>query len=328
MFRKQKEKEAQQLSLIEERLLQSKRMDEAKAIGHQLEDMAHELSSVSEEILSQTQQVSDKTTIVAENSVAQVQKNILCLSLTEELQQLLKELFTHQQHITDAIEKTRSSNEHSKEQMVALQTASEASLETTKRVVEDVLLLMEKMQEITSFTDTIQAIASQTNLLSLNASIEAARAGEAGKGFKVVAEEVKKLSDESSLAAKDINQTVKGITQQIEKTVSNIQSTNTYAQDQYESVLLTNDMIHTVDENTNAIEQAVLNSEELMVEIENKTEEINTHTFEVSSISESNAAEIHSVNESTTELTVAMKRVTKTSEHLMDMTSRMLNDLH
>lgn len=61
------------------------------------------------------------------------------------------------------------------------------------------------VEEVAQMTDTIRQIASQTNLLALNATIEAARAGEKGKGFAVVAEEIRKLAEESTLAAEHIN---------------------------------------------------------------------------------------------------------------------------
>lgn len=61
-----------------------------------------------------------------------------------------------------------------------------------------------KYKEINQFASTITSIATQTNLLSLNASIEAARAGEAGKGFAVVASEIKSLSDTTKKSATDI----------------------------------------------------------------------------------------------------------------------------
>lgn len=65
--------------------------------------------------------------------------------------------------------------------------------------------LQEKMDTIGQFLESITKIAAQTNLLSLNAAIEAARAGESGKGFTVVAEEIRKLAEQSSQTAKDIH---------------------------------------------------------------------------------------------------------------------------
>ncbi|MDR2523844.1 MAG: methyl-accepting chemotaxis protein [Synergistaceae bacterium] len=64
------------------------------------------------------------------------------------------------------------------------------------------------VDSIVSFVTTIQNIADQTNLLALNAAIEAARAGEAGRGFAVVAEEVRKLAEESNVAAKRIEELI------------------------------------------------------------------------------------------------------------------------
>lgn len=82
-----------------------------------------------------------------------------------------------------------------------------------------VQVLRDKSQKIGSIVNTIEDVAAQTNLLSLNASIEAARAGEHGRGFSVVADEVRKLSQEASDAAKEIGLLISDVSESVREVV-------------------------------------------------------------------------------------------------------------
>jgi methyl-accepting chemotaxis protein len=75
-------------------------------------------------------------------------------------------------------------------------------------------------REINDFIENIQTIAEQTNLLALNAAIEAARAGEAGKGFAVVADEIRKLADQSNQTARDASSKIGNIHKLVDEVIS------------------------------------------------------------------------------------------------------------
>lgn len=84
--------------------------------------------------------------------------------------------------------------------------------------------LQNKVKDITQIVSLVSGIAKQTNLLALNASIEAARAGDQGKGFSIVADEVKKLAEESEKAVKDINGNLLMFIREIDDLAINIQN--------------------------------------------------------------------------------------------------------
>ncbi|MDL2263125.1 methyl-accepting chemotaxis protein [Synergistaceae bacterium OttesenSCG-928-I11] len=96
--------------------------------------------------------------------------------------------------------------------------------ESSTAATSAVMALGERARQIQSFVSQIGGIADQTNLLALNAAIEAARAGEAGRGFAVVAEEVRKLAEDSNVAAKNIEELANTITGDLDMIVDASQS--------------------------------------------------------------------------------------------------------
>ncbi|MCI9078795.1 MAG: hypothetical protein HFH68_07710 [Lachnospiraceae bacterium] len=111
---------------------------------------------------------------------------------------------------------------------------------------EQTRLTNEAVSKISAATELITDIASQTNLLSLNASIEASRAGEHGKGFAVVAAEIQKLSQQSDSAAREIKEIVNNLSSHSEQTLDRVEETSIMIGKQEENILSAGESFHNV----------------------------------------------------------------------------------
>jgi methyl-accepting chemotaxis protein len=204
-----------------------------------------------------------------------------------------------------------------------------------------------RSEQIGVIVETIEDIASQTNLLALNAAIEAARAGEHGKGFAVVADEVRKLAERSSTATKEIGGLVKDIQRTVSEAVSamnegsaeverGVKQANQAGQALGEILTATREVTRqaaeiafaanqmgemsnalvaaadsvsaVVEENTASTEQMSAGSTEMTQAIEN-----------IASVSEENSAAVEEVSASAEEMNAQVEEVTASAQSLAEM---------
>ncbi len=163
-------------------------------ISGKMRETLNTIREVSQQIDCGSEQLACAAVDLAEGSTEQAGK-------VSDLVTLMDNMYKSMENSAKEAASTVELSTHAGEVLVT----GNAKMQELKDAISEISKCSEEIDEIIS---TIESIASETNLLSLNASIEAARAGEAGKGFAIVANQVKNLADESAKAAGETNKLI------------------------------------------------------------------------------------------------------------------------
>lgn len=210
--------------------------------------------------------------------------------------------------------------------------------------------------QINDIVVTIEEIASQTNLLALNAAIEAARAGEAGKGFAVVADEVRKLAERASSATKEIGalikliqkvvaESVSAMDQEVKEVEKGVSIANEAGATLEDILKATEEVNRQAEESAMAAQMMALSANDLVTAVDSvsavveentaSTEQMSAGSSEVSqaieniaSISQENSASIEEVSASATEMATHVEDVHNSAASLAELANDLQNVVH
>ena len=277
--------------------------------GGLLEDKANKTKTAAGVISDALDEISQGATAQAEDitnsslQVSNMQENMV--SITDGVNMLSetsRDMSENGRKATKIVQELSSTSNLTTE---AFQKISEQIYKTNASVI--------KIQEVVNL---IAEIASQTNLLSLNASIEAARAGEAGRGFAVVASEIQKLAEQTNSSAKIIDEIILSLSEESQQTVHSINEVTDIIMNQKEKLDETKAKF-------NIVETGIISTSDGMKDVLNQVDVCGNAGRRVvdlmtnlSAIAEENAASTQQTNASMNELNDATASLAKTAQEL------------
>ena len=233
-----------------------------------------------------------------------------------ELGNLIKDNRNMMKELNTSVEKVNSLKDEALEILKDLVEKMDVSSNLAGQTQEAIQSTYESTEKIANYSEMIESISEQINLLSLNAAIEAARAGELGRGFAVVAEEIRKLAEESNKFTGEITNLINELTAQTRNSVNIMKEVGQIVFSQAESVNTTDDKFRGIAEAIEIMRDITHKVSHSSDEMEQKKESIISIIENLSAISEENAAATQEASASVEEQTASMEEIANSSEEL------------
>ncbi|MCR5329690.1 MAG: cache domain-containing protein [Lachnospiraceae bacterium] len=204
-----------------------------------------------------------------------------------------------------------------------MSASSSKSFEAIKDITEMINSTNESIKKISEIVDLITGVASQTNLLSLNASIEASRAGEAGRGFGVVATEIKTLAEQSGSSAEKILSVVKEITEQSEACVKKSDEVRSLIENEQSTLELTRNKFSILEEEIGVSISEISTVSRATEQLNSAKNMIINAVSDLSAISQETAATNQEVTASIATIKENVDQVSSNSDRLNELSDEL-----
>lgn len=292
----------------------------------QIKNSSENVATSSDDLSDMASQIADTTETVA-NSVQHIASG--AVQQSEDIQSAAEGT----SRITDAVGSVQDSTVEMTELAKRMKEASEASTASLDSLQHSSSDMTTKIEEISSRISSTQnavsninervegisGIASQTNLLSLNASIEAARAGEMGKGFAVVAEEIRQLADDSDSLASEIRTEMDALLHEAEQAVKAatlVMEGNVEQQKAIDSTLESvKGMLHDIETTVNSVARISKEADTCV----DSNAAVSNAMHSLSAISEENAAASETTGASVEELSATVSTLAEAAANLKEI---------
>jgi methyl-accepting chemotaxis protein len=300
--------------------------DNLKALIKQVSESSEHVAASSEELSASAEETSQATNQVAttiqdvangsETMVHGAQESSRAMEeMSIGIQRIAENSSSVSESSIEATEQAKQGNETIKKAVAQMNEVTVLVSDTSTSVK----LLGERSQEIGKIIEVITDISEQTNLLALNAAIEAARAGEHGKGFAVVADEVRKLAEQSKDSADQISSLVLKVQEDTTNTVSATTKVTTGVESGTNLVKEAGEAFGRIVQAIDVVASQIQEVSAVSQQMSASSEQVSASVSETANIAQESATQTQTIAASTEEQLASMEEITSSAESLSQM---------
>lgn len=298
-----------------------------KASSDTVSETAYSLNKMALQTSSATQEAARAIAEIAEVTNEQARETEVGVDKATYMGRSVQQVSSSISEIVEMFKKSTELNDKGLLSVKKLADSTSNTIESENRVSGIINEVEKSSQEIGIIIQTINQIAEQTNLLALNASIEAARAGEAGRGFSVVADEIRKLAEETAQSTGKIKSIVDQIQHESKSAVLGMQDASNALKEQVSCVDDTEVIFKEISQTIEGLEGKVNEIQLLNGEMVKNKDEIMETMQNISATAEENSAGTEEVSASTEEILAALEEFSSHSETLKKLAAGLQSEI-